>query len=369
MKLRSLLVVLATALVGSLAPSAVAAPAPVLLASASSGAVSSGSYLAVVDRGPDSEYGGINARTQRLELISPSGETSTVYERRVSRKYGGFSLLDWSADGQTALLTAIEHDATQLIRVDIATGAVSELPVKLLNSAVLDPDGTGVLASSWKSRRSNTLVLDRISWTGVRTRLREGVSGNVTAGRNGTVIVAGQKGRTQYVLSTADGSVVATLRGNGYCNPVRWWDASRLLEWCGARGDLFLVDPATGATTRLTDKHGPGDYGHLDARQVGQRLYVQVAGACGYTFVARQTKSGAMKKLRVPGAVGNVLMVDAVGTELVLEHAASCDGDRPRAVLSRFDPVHHEETPILVLGRHEDFGRILVYGEVRTSTY
>jgi len=38
-------------------------------------------------------------------------------------------------------------------------------------------------------------------------------------------------------------------------------------------------------------------------------------------------------------------------------------------MLARFDPVHHEETPLLTLGRHEDFGRILVFGEVRTSRF
>ena len=101
----------------------------------------------------------------------------------------------------------------------------------------------------------------------------------------------------------------------------------------------------------------------------GGRLYVQAAGGCGYSFVARQTKSGAMKHLRVPGAVGSVWLVDAVGKELVIQHTESCDGHRPRAVLSRFDPVHHEETPLLVLGRREDFGRILVFGEVRASAY
>jgi hypothetical protein len=362
--IRCLLVVLATALAASVVPSAVAAPASVPLAATASLPVPAGSYLAVVDHNAVGKQG---RDSQRLVLISPTGGTTTIYERPVSRKYGGFSLLDWSVDGQTALLTAIEHDASQLIRVDVSTGAITELPVKLLNTAVLDPAGTGVLASAWKSRRSSTLVLDRISWAGTRTRLSEDINGSLTPGRNGTVIVA--KGRRQFVLSTTDGSVVSTFRGHGYCNPVRWWDASRLLQWCGNRGDLYLVDPATGASTRLTSKHGRGDYGHLDGRMAGGRLYVQVAGACGYTYVGRQTNSGTIKHLRVPGAVGNVVMVNAVGSDLVLQHAASCDGGRPRAELTSFDPVHHEEVPLLVLRHNEAFGRILVYGEVRTSTY
>ena len=44
-------------------------------------------------------------------------------------------------------------------------------------------------------------------------------------------------------------------------------------------------------------------------------------------------------------------------------------GDRPRSVLSMFDPVHHDETPLLTLGRHEDFGGIRVLGEVRATAF
>ena len=139
-----------------------------------------GSYLAVVDHGPNALYDRSDGRSrssQRLVLISPSGETQDVYQRRVVRKYGGFSLLDWSVDGQTALLTAIEHDATQLIRVDVATGAVSELPVKLLNSAVLDADGTGVLATTWTSRseRHAGALPDLVD--GDRIRLLDSING------------------------------------------------------------------------------------------------------------------------------------------------------------------------------------------------
>ena len=76
-----------------------------------------------------------------------------------------------------------------------------------------------------------------------------------------------------------------------------------------------------------------------------------------------------MKHLRVPGAVGSVWLVDAVGQDLVLQHTVSCEGDRPRSVLSRFDPIHHQEQPLLALGGREAFGRILVFGEVRASAY
>jgi hypothetical protein len=310
------------------------------------------------------------AHSQKLVLVSPTGETSTVYERKVARVWGGFLLLDWSADGRTALLSTTDRHGSQLVRVDVTTGAVLELPVPRLDAAVLDADGSGVIARTWKRERSDTRVLDKISWTGTRTRLLDSAGGSMVLGHNGTLVTGdGTHGRVQVLLSTTTGAVLDRFRPGGYCTAVRWWDATRLLETCGS--DLYLVDPATGSTDRLTHghRHAAGDYGHMDAREAGDRLYVQVAGACGTTFVGHQTKRGEMRHLRVPGAVGNVVMVDAVGKDLVIEHAASCDGDRPRSVLSRFDPIHHEETPLVKLRGRESFGRILVFGEVRASQF
>jgi len=331
-------------------------------------AVGPGSYLAVVDHGPPSEYGGIDARSQRLVLVAPDGDTRTLYRRKVSRRLGGFVLLDWSADGRTALLTATGRRGPLAIRVDVPSGAVHQQRVRRLETAMLDPDGSGILASRWKSRRSNMLVLDRIGWDGERTRLRRGITGTLTPGPDGTVVVSDRRrGKVQLTLSTQDGTVLHRWRSRGYCTPVRWWDDHRLLQTCGQ--DLRLVDAAAGRATWLTRRHAQGDYGHLDARYDGGRLYVQAAGGCGYAFVVRRTRAGAMRHLQVPGAVGSVVLVDAVGKELVIQHAASCDGETPRSVLSRFDPVHHAETPLVELGRRQGFGRVLVFGESRASVY
>jgi hypothetical protein len=365
------LALLGTALAGVLVVSAApvgAAPTPVHRA-AREAVVSPGSYLTVVERGRAAQYGGVIARSQSLVLVSATGETTTVYQQSVPRRTSGFRLLDWSTDGRTALLRSSSRKDWGLIAVDVATGTTQELVVPLLNTAILDPAGTGVLATAYTTRRSSKLVLDKVSWSGAVTLLRDSTNGSITAGRNGTVLTTdGEHSRIQVLLSTATGAVVNEFRIGGYCGPVRWWDATRVLETC-QDGGLHLVDPTTGSTEQLTGSHGTGDYGHLDARYAGQRLYVQVAGGCGYTFVGRVTRNGTTKHLRVPGAVGNVVMVNAVGKDLVLEHTASCDGDRPRSELTLFDPVHHDETPLLVLGTHEDFGGIMVLGEVRASTF
>lgn len=347
------------ALAGLSPASAVSAPSPgPVAASAAAVAPGAGWHLAQV-----------SGRTDRLVLLSPTGEQTTVYERRVSRRWGGFSLLDWSADGSTALVVVQRRSAALLVRVDVTTGAVQELAVPLLNGAVLDPSGAGVLVTAFKGQRSNTLVLDRIAWSGARTRLRTGVNGSITPGRGATVLVESPSGRKQYLLSTTDGSVVHAFRVQGYCTPIRWWDATRLLESCGMHGDLWTVDPATGVSDRLTGVHGRGDYGHYDARYVGSRLYVQVAGACGYSYVATVGKRKT-KPLEVPGVTGSVLMVDVVGDRLLLEHAQSCDDSSgSRSELALFDPVTRTETPVLVLPRKTYFGRVLVFGEVRASSY
>jgi len=358
MKLRTLAAALAGLLALTLAPATTATAAQAGASPRAAVVPGSGWYLTQV-----------SSRTEdRLVLVSPTGEQTPLYQRAVSRAYGGFSLLDWSADGHTALLVYQRKRRSVLVRVDATTGAVLELPMPLLNSAILDPSGTGVLVTAFPGRRSNQLVLDRVDWAGTRTTLRRGVNGVVMAGHSGTVLVEAPSGRKQYLLSTADGSVLHAFRVQGYCSPVRWWDGSQVLETCGQDGDLYTVDPATGAASKLTDVHGRGDYGHLDARSVGSQLYVQVAGACGYTYVAR-VGPRRTKPLKVPGATGNVLMVDAVGTDLVLEHTSGCDGGNVRSLLARFHTTDGTETPLVTLGRRTYFGRVMVFGEVRASAY
>jgi hypothetical protein len=369
MKLTLLGAALAGVLVVPAAPAG-AAPAPVTAVHQVRGraaVVTPGSYLTVVEKGRAVRDGGLAATKQSLVLVSPTGEQRTVYTRKVEH-YRTFVLADWSVDGSTALLVEQSRDGADLTRVDVATGAGQTIHVARVNTAILDPSGTGVLASAFKSERSSTQVLEAISWSGAVTRLRVGVSGQMIAGPTGTVLTSdGKNGRLQLLLSTTTGAVVSQFRAAGYCSSVRRWDATHVLQWC-KHGDLYVVDPTAGSATRLTSGHGRGDYGHLDARYIGAQLYVQVAGPCGYTYVAKVTK-GSTKPLKVPGAVGSVVMVNAVGNDLVLEHAASCDGDRPRAELTTYDPATHAETPLVTLGTHEEFGGVLVLGEVRASTY
>ena len=365
MKLATLGAALAGALLVTSAPAGAAAHHH--RAVAREAPVAAGSYLTVVNHGPHSQYGGVKPQTQSLVLVSPAGATTTVYTQKVSRDRT-FLLTDWSQDGSTALLVTQMREGAELTRVDVPTGTTQTLFVARLDAAVLDPSTGGLIATVWKGPKSNTLLLEEISWTGAVTRLRDKSSGVILPGHGGTVLTSDQgTGRTQLLLSTATGAVLNQFRIAGFCTPVRWWDATRVLETC-AKGNLYLVDPTTGVSSQLTSTHGRGDYGHLDARQLGTTLYVQVAGPCGYTYVAKVTDHGT-KPLKLDDVEGNVIMVDAVGGELVLQHAASCGGGRTRSELTRFDPLTSSESPFVTLGKHDEFGQVLVLGEVRAITY
>lgn len=360
MRTRTLLasLLLAVPLVGVLAP------APAARAADASAAPVGGSYLASVytDRGPGA--------SQRLVLVAATGGSSTVLERRVSRRYAGFTLVDWSVDGRTALLTGYDGDGSWVDRVDVTTGAVQRLRVRRLATVALDPAGTGLLATTWESRVSNVLRLDRIAWSGARTRLPIGTNGTLLTSPDGTLVLTGTpRGGKQRLVSLADGSVRGVFRHREYCGPVRWWDQTRVLETCGDdTSDLVLVDPAAGTRTRLTDDHADGDYGHYDGRQLGDTLYVEVQGSCkGY--VGRLEADGSTRRVRVPGTRGQVFLVDAVGSELVVQLAPGCNASGERAGLSRFDPVTRVETPLLRLPRREELTDVLTLGETRATAY
>lgn len=69
--------------------------------------------------------------------------------------------------------------------------------------------------------------------------------------------------------------------------------------------------------------------------------------------------------MRVPHAVGNVLLVGARDGRLLLQHAIGCDGATPRSALTLFDPATRTERRLVVLPRDEAFAAVLPYGEPR----
>ncbi|HEU5035632.1 MAG TPA: WD40 repeat domain-containing protein [Nocardioides sp.] len=328
-----------------------------------------GWYLAVVNHGPRGDYG-IEPKRQRLVLVAPDGDQRTLLARRAGG-YRNVRLVDWSPDGDTALLlTGREGDSTA-ITVDVATGHTTRTSLpRNAASVVLAPDGGGLLVAAFGDSSGEPMY--RLAWDGTRSRLEARMNAAALPSADGGTLLTNGTGWHQKVvrvLSATDGSVVRRIHVDGHCQPVSWWDDHRALLTCD--DDLALLDPATGDLTRLTSRHDRriGDYGHLDARRIASGLYVEVAGACGYQFLGRKGHDGRVTKVRVPHALGNVLLLGAAADRLVIEHARSCDGSAPRSVIARFDPVSGRERALVRLPRSEDFGSILAYGERQPLGY
>ena len=340
--------------------------------------VGKGWFLTTVDHGPPRENGIEHATSQRLVLVAPTGERHRVLERKLGRhQRGRFTLTDWSPDGSTALLVvAPGTDRQRALVVDVPSGASRTVPLGAAVATVaLAPDGTDLWGTGYAPDGDTGARLFAIDRTGERTPLRSRLDGPWLASPDGTNAVTSGSDRQAdvlRVLSATDGSVLRRMPTRGHCQPVRWWsDTSVEVScWGSGRQTLSRIDVRSGEQTRITHgRAGRQDLGHLDARRVTSGLYVQVAGPCGYVFIARQHRNGTMSPVRVPHAVGNVLLVGATAHRLVLAHAISCDGSAPRAALTRFDPVTGHERVLTRLPADEAFDRILGYGERQASAY
>ena len=333
-----------------------------------------GWYLTTIEHGRPGPYG-IVAKRQRLVLVSPDGHRTQLLDQP-ARKAG--RLVDWSPDGAVALLVSQDEKHPQATRVDVATGDTTILPLPTdVADVVLAPDGEGVLAVAYQDEDTDKAPLSEITWDGTRRTISDDVDGPVLPSPDGASLVthgAGWHSKVLRVLSASDGSVLAKVHTGTRCLPVRWWDDHRVLADCSAKKGtttLSLVDVNAATVTSLTGRTDPQpeDLGHLDARRIDSGLYVQVAGPCGYIYLGRHHADGRVTKVRVPGAVGNVLLIDGSGSQLTLEHAISCDGAAPRSALTRFDPVSKVERTLVLLPKREAFGTVLPYGERRATGF
>lgn len=370
-------------LTGALLAATVATTAGATTASTASSATAAvptpgaGWFLTVVEHGRRNQYGELEPRRQRLELVSPTGERTGIYSRDLGpHGRGAFRLDDWSADGRTALLVANPGLKSQhALVVDVGTRVVRNVPLgDAVASAQLGGDGS-LLLTGYSHGSDRGAPLWRLPQDGPRTRLASRVEGPVLPSPDDLLLVTGAPGWKGHALRVLgrDGELQQRIETDKHCTPVRWWDTSVVEVQCWHRSTvtLSLVDLGTGEVTGLTRPQGRDavDLGDLDARRVRSGLYVQASGPCDYLFLGKRQDDGTITQVRVPHAVGNVLLVGAQDDQLVIEHAASCDGAAPRVVLARFDPVTREEQPIVALGRHADLGRVLRYAERPASSY
>ena len=342
-------------------------------AAAATPAPGTGWLLVLIDT---STRNGESVKSQRLQLISPTGARTTVWRQRPSTSGDGFvTVSGWSSDGKTALLHQNQGLPSQAaVVVDVPTGTATSFPLKRdLMTISLAADGSRVIGATYQKRNERNSGLVAYTLAGARTDLGTRVAGTWLNGEDGTIIAGHErwKGTGLRVLA-ADGRVIKRIPTSVHCIPVRTWNADNILISCakGYRSPLLgLANIDSGAVRMLTLRHpaDSNDYGDLDARSVGNMLFLQVAGPCGYTFVARGYQDGRLKELKIPGSTGNVIMVSSSDSKLTLQHSVSCDGDGTTSALTSYDTATKEETILFKLPKRSLFDDTWVYGEQKVA--
>jgi hypothetical protein len=334
--------------------------------------VTPGSYLVLVDQGSTAASAFTEPTRQFLELVTPTGQASTVYSSKVSDSTR-MSLLDWSVDGSTALLGVPHRHGLLLRRVSVSTGTTTDLKVKNLDNAVLDPDGSGVVAMLVDpANDQGSDVLARVAWDGTVTRLPVSTSRDLMAGPGETVLTGppvAKSGAYQLVAISTGATVHTYSLGKG-CLPVRDWDAGHVLLRCNT--GLALLDWSTGATTSLVSVARDTEEDPFDARTLPSGRYLsEVDAGCDVFSLARLAANGTVHELHVHSSVkyGNLLLVGTSGKDLVVQHETNpCAGPNVTSELTLVNPVTGKEKPLLVLGRRQALELdVFVFGEVRAS--
>jgi TolB protein len=114
---------------------------------------------------------------------------------------------------------------------------------------------------------------------------------------------------------------------------------------------LWLV-PTSGATpTALTaSPPAPPDLGDGDAWQLPSGTYVQAAGACGYTYVARIQPNGLTTPVEIPGVPSgeSTIILGAQGDRLAIRNSPGSPQTCAHGpALMWFAPATNSVTPLL----------------------
>lgn len=360
-----------------------ARPAPVATtATVSADQLGPGSVLAVVSRG-NFEQLDADGLARSLEVVTPDGERHPVWsvdvrEDRDGWFPGDFVLADWRPELHTALLRVSRGAATDLaVAYDVVTGTAREVVLPRQASTVgLDPTGRGVLMTTWPSqRRPGRVAL--LSWAGVRSGVTGRSDGAAIASPDGRTLVASAgSARTWWVIDPVARSSTS-VPTPGECRPVRWLDDGRVLAGCisGRRAGTQQLRAIAldGSSAALGVRHrgepadnGVGIFGDDDVRTVqGRRWYESYAG-CGGGILTRQTASGKVRVVRVPGRPDSpATLLGTRGDDLLVALQRTDCGSWPdRAVLSLLDPVTREQTVLTRLGRRESWREVVPTTEV-----
>jgi TolB protein len=318
------------------------------------GQVGHGWRLSLLQQGKqDAEVFQVSA--QMLDLIAPSGGRYQLL-KTLTKGTVPWSLDDWSSDGHTALLVRSDDGRwSTLVAVDLRTGSQLSLRVAYVFGALLRDDGSGLWVTDGMSR------VRSIAWDGSVTTYRVGGTilrapdGLAVGGGGAELTILNQSGRTTSVPTPME-----------RCRPVRWWSPGVVLTQCvNNQGVRLVAIPLDGSRpTWVSKPHGKDsiDLGDYDAYLLDGTTYLQVAGACGYTFLGRQNADGSITDVNPPDAIGNVTMQGVLEHALLVTHEMSCEPPGPPVqVLAAYDPVARTEHVLAQLLAGERFGRMLPY--------
>jgi TolB protein len=292
---------------------------------------------------------------QMLDLVAPSGGRYQLFKSS-TKDVQPWRLDDWSSDGRTALLSRGDDGRwSTVVAVDLRSGSQLSLRVAHVWGALLRDDGSGVWVTAGMSR------VRSIAWDGSVTRYRLG--GPLLQGPEGRVVGSG---RSELTVLDQSGRTTSVPTPMDRCLPVRWWSPGVVLTQCvNSQGIRLVAIPLDGSRpTWISKPHGKDsiDLGDYDAYLLDGTTYLQVAGACGYTFLGRQNADGSITDVDPPDAIGNVTMQGVVKHALLVTHETSCEPPGPPVqVLAAYDPVAQTERVLTTLPEGERFARILAY--------
>jgi hypothetical protein len=318
--------------------------------------VGSGWRLALLDQGKQhADVFSISA--QLLDLIAPSGGRYQLFKIS-TRGLDPWRLDDWSADGRSVLLSHGDGGQHSLAtEIDLRTGAQRSLRLSHEYGALLRADGAGIWLTDAVSR------VRSVSWDGEVTAYDAGPT--LLQAPDGRILASG---RGPITVLSLDGDRRTLGSSTKHCHATRFWKPGVVLADCsGRRGPRLAAVPLDGGRPSwISLPHGKNanDLGDYDAYLLDGTTYLQVAGACGYTFLGRQNDDGSITNVNPPDAIGNVTMQGVAGHSLLVTHETSCEPPGPPVqVLAAYDPVARTERVLTQLPEGERFERILAFGE------
>lgn len=172
----------------------------------------------------------------------------------------------WSKDGQTLFFTSFLKDNPDLYRYDFKSGKVFPVVVGngLTTGVDVSPDGTKIAFTSSRdgNREIYTANIDGSGLSRLTNHYGEDVSPRWSPDGKQIAFVSSRSGNPHIYLMNADGSGVRRLTFQGNYNTEPDWSpipgGPIAFSARDERNmyDIFVVDPASGKITRLTQDEG-----------------------------------------------------------------------------------------------------------------